>query len=60
MVKSNWTEESDKASLKLLNLMDEEVSHGEDEEVCSKQREQQVQRPSSRKELGMFEKHVLN
>lgn len=37
------------------HLMNEEVIHREDEEVCSKQREQQVQRPRSRGELGRSE-----
>lgn len=32
--------------------MDEEISRGEDEGVCSKQREQQVQRPSVGKSLA--------
>lgn len=35
--------------------MDEQVTHGETEEVYSKKREQQVQRPRGRKEPGMLE-----
>ena len=36
-------------------MMDGQVSHGEEEEVYSKQMEQQVQRSRGRKEPRMFE-----